>query len=67
MATDTSEILKKIIRKYHEKFIALQALVKKKQEKNPVNQNLPLKELEKEEQTKREVSRIKIREDINRN
>ena len=50
-----------------EKFIALQALVKKKQEKNPVNQNLPLKELEKEEQTKREVSRIKIREDINRN
>ena len=51
------------------KFIAIQAYLKKQEKSQINNQNLHLKELEKEEQTKPKVSRrkkvIKIREEIN--
>ena len=51
------------------KFIAMQPYLKKQEKSQINNQNLHLKELEKEEQTKPKVSRrkkvIKIREEIN--
>ena len=50
------------------KFIAIQAYLKKQEKSQVNNLNLHLKELEKEEQTKPKVSRlkeiIKIREEI---